>query len=63
VLGRFSDPDPCLAVGNSFCELANLGQGPEQKGTGEHGDRAGRADMLTEALTARLSCEGIYGLP
>jgi hypothetical protein len=54
VLGHFSDPDPCLAAADSFGELANLGQGPEQKGPGKHGKPAGSADGPAEAVTQWL---------
>ncbi len=59
VLGCFSDPDPFLATGDPFGELSNLGQGPEQKATGKHG----QSDALAEAVTDRFPCEGLHGLP
>jgi hypothetical protein len=52
VLGRFSDPEPFLAAGNSFRELTNFSQGPEQNGTGDHREQVGSADTLAEAIMA-----------
>ena len=54
VLSHFRDPDPFLAVGGPFGELAHLGEGPEQKGPGKHGKNAERTNESAEAVTQRL---------
>ena len=63
VLGRFRDPDPFRAAGDSFCKRTNLGQGVEQKGPGDYRGRAGNEDTLTEAITGQLFWEGLHDLP